>query len=111
MRAADTEEQLSMKFGCDPVKEAPNLLLTAKSLGMEVVGVTLRFDREMVKAKSFQKAVKAAREIFDVAAGLGYDFDVLDFGDCFSVAEEQVFDMVRLFFKLQIFCTCFWVNF
>lgn len=94
MRATDTVEETSMKFGCDPVTEAPNLLLVAKSLGVDVVGVSVHFDSEVAEAKVLQKAIASAKEIFDFATNLGYDFDVLDFGDSIPAEEGTVFDKV-----------------
>lgn len=87
-------EENPMGFGCEPTVEAPNLLLLAKSLGIEVVGVSVYFEKEVVEANIFQKAISVARTIFDFAATLQYDFDVLDFGDGFPVEEGTAFDKV-----------------
>lgn len=97
IRTSDAEDN-TIRFGCDPVMEAPNLLLLAKSLGIDVVGVSFHFDNEVTEAKTFQKAIAIAREIFDFATTLAYDFDVLDFGDGFPVVEGTVFDKVRISF-------------
>lgn len=100
MRPSDeTNDEINdtIKFGCDPINEAPNLLLIAKSLGMEVVGVSVHFENDTtVEAKVFQGAIAVVREIFDLATTLGFNFNRLDFGDGFPTEVGTNFDKVRV---------------
>jgi len=78
--ATDAQCQLGMKFGCDPVKEAPHLLEVARSVGINVIGVSFHVGSGCREPAAFKNAIAAARDIFDFAATLGYDFHVLDLG-------------------------------
>lgn len=72
--------QLGMKFGCDPVKEAPKLLSLACSIGVQVVGVSFHVGSGCGEVGVFRRAIAAARNIFDLATDLGFDFNILDIG-------------------------------
>lgn len=82
-----------LKFGCN-VTDAQSLLVAAQSLGIDVVGVSVHFD-EPAEARTFQRVIAAARDIFDFAATLGFNFDRLDFGDGFPIEQRTIFDKVR----------------
>lgn len=71
---------LGMKFGCNPYTEAPHLLNVARSLGINVVGVSFHVGSGCKDAPVFRRAILAARQIFDYAASLGYNFNLLDIG-------------------------------
>lgn len=75
--------QLGMKFGCNPITEAPNLLILAKTLGIEVVGVSFHVGSGCGEIEVFNRAISAAREIFDFANTLGFNFYLLDIGGGF----------------------------
>lgn len=72
--------QLGMKFGCDPITEAPKLLRLARSLEMDVVGVSFHVGSGCREPDVFRRAIAAAGEIFAYAAVLGYNFNLLDIG-------------------------------
>lgn len=78
--AAVAQCQLGMKFGCDPITEAPGLLKTARNLGLNVVGVSFHVGSGCRDPPVFRKAIAASRQIFDIAEELGYKFDLLDIG-------------------------------
>lgn len=78
--AADAQCQLGNKFGCDPVTEAPRLLQIAKNFGVNVVGISFHVGSGCRDPPVFRKAIAAARSLFDFAAILGFDFDILDIG-------------------------------
>ncbi|XP_017779076.1 PREDICTED: ornithine decarboxylase-like [Nicrophorus vespilloides] len=72
--------QLGMKFGCDPVSEAPQLLDLARSLGIDVVGVSFHVGSGCGEPAVFRRAIAASRDIFDYAETLGFNFNLLDLG-------------------------------
>lgn len=72
--------QLGNKYGCDPITEAPALLKVARSMGINVVGVSFHVGSGCQDPPVFRRAIKAARELFNFAAKLGYDFNLLDLG-------------------------------
>ncbi|KAF7266732.1 hypothetical protein GWI33_019953, partial [Rhynchophorus ferrugineus] len=78
--AEDAQCPLGMKFGCDPIKEAPALLRTARNLGLNVVGVSFHVGSGCREPKVFHRAISLCRDIFDYAVTLGYSFNLLDIG-------------------------------
>lgn len=74
---------LGMKFGCDPITEAPKLLTIARSLGINVVGVSFHVGSGCGEVGVYRRAIAAARDTFDFAQTLGYSFQVLDIGGGF----------------------------
>lgn len=78
--ATDAQCQLGMKFGCNPVTEAPQLLRLARSLDIDVVGVSFHVGSGCREPPVFRRAIAAARSVFDYAEELGYQFYLLDVG-------------------------------
>lgn len=78
--AEDAQCQLGMKFGCDAMNEAPELLRIAKSLELNVIGVSFHVGSGCRDAKAFRKAIALSRQVFDVAETVGYCFELLDVG-------------------------------
>lgn len=72
---------LGVKFGCDAVREAPRLLRTARDLGLQVVGVSFHVGSGCREEEAYSRAIRTARHVFDVAAGLGIQsMKLLDIG-------------------------------
>ncbi|GBM33411.1 Ornithine decarboxylase [Araneus ventricosus] len=84
---------LSNKFGCT-VKEAQKLLVTAQNLDLNVVGVSFHVGSLCEQAFAYAKAIKMAREVFDMAEDIGYHFTLLDLGGGFpgSTGSLDIFD-------------------
>lgn len=78
--AIESQCPLGIKFGCDPVTEAPNLLALACELGIEVIGVSFHVGSGCREPSAFYRAIGTAKEIFDVAASLGFNCHLLDIG-------------------------------
>ncbi|KAJ8933450.1 hypothetical protein NQ314_014007 [Rhamnusium bicolor] len=78
--ATDAQCQLGMKFGCNPVTEAPELLRIARSLEINVVGVSFHVGSGCREPQVFSRAISAARDVFEYAKTLGYQFNLLDIG-------------------------------
>lgn len=73
---------LGMKFGCQ-LKEVPHLLMVAKDIGVNVVGVSFHVGSGCYDAEAFESAVMSARAVFDIAQQKGFHFDLLDIGGGF----------------------------
>lgn len=71
------------KFGCDPESEAPNLLIVAKSLKLNVIGVSFHIGSGSQNSSIFQEAIATARRIFNLAESMGFHMDFLDIGGGF----------------------------
>lgn len=78
--AVDAQCPLGMKFGCDPVKDAPYLLDIAKSLNLNVVGVSFHVGSGCREATVFHRAISFCKDLFNYADNLGYCFTLLDIG-------------------------------
>ena len=82
--------RLSIKYGAD-VDSTQELLVLAKSLGLNVTGVSFHVGSGACDPASFTKAVRDARTVFDQAASTGYDLKVLDVGGGFVSETFETF--------------------
>ncbi|KAL9123970.1 MAG: hypothetical protein Q9217_006656 [Psora testacea] len=82
--------RVNEKFGA-PLEETEELLGLARSLDLDVVGVSFHIGSDASNPEAFISAVKDARYVFDQAAELGYDMKILDVGGGFTnwVFEEM----------------------
>ncbi|CAJ0591532.1 unnamed protein product [Cylicocyclus nassatus] len=71
---------LNLKFGANPVKEAPQLLVQAKQLGVEVVGISFHVGSGCNDPTAYREAVAHARNLMDIGEGLGFCMKILDMG-------------------------------
>ncbi|XP_066249356.1 ornithine decarboxylase 1-like [Euwallacea similis] len=78
--ATDALCPLGKKFGCDPVHEAPHLLRVARSLNLNVVGVSFHVGSGCREPAAFRRAIRFSRDIFDYSDTLGFNFSLLDIG-------------------------------
>lgn len=69
-----------MKFGCNPITEAPGLLKIAHSLNLNIVGVSFHVGSGCKDPPVFRKAIAASKQIFDLAEEYGYKLNILDIG-------------------------------
>lgn len=82
--ATSAQCPLGIKFGCDPVAEAPRLLKLAAVLGLEVVGVSFHVGSGAREFGVYSVAIQMCRALFAVAAGLGHRrMRLLDIGGGF----------------------------
>lgn len=79
--------ELGMKFGCLP-SQAEKLLVIAKSLGLDVVGVSFHVGSGCEEANAFGIAIQQARDVFDKGLQLGFDMTLLDIGGGFPGQES-----------------------
>jgi ornithine decarboxylase len=75
--------RLSQKFGAT-LDSATELLELAKSLGLNVVGVSFHVGSGASDPSVFTKAVQDARQVFDLAETFGFNMHTLDVGGGFS---------------------------
>ncbi|MFH4976668.1 hypothetical protein AB6A40_003377 [Gnathostoma spinigerum] len=79
---------LSIKFGCDPVTEGPNLLMAAAKLGMAVIGISFHVGSGCNDAETFRLAICHARGLFDMGETLGHKMTLLDIGGGYPGSEK-----------------------
>ncbi|XP_062564368.1 ornithine decarboxylase-like [Armigeres subalbatus] len=87
---------LGKKFGCDPVVEAPRLIKTAQSMNLDVVGISFHVGSGCSDFPVYYKAISYARELFDYAKQLGYEFNLLDIGGGFPGDKGTSIDEVAM---------------
>lgn len=75
--------KLGKKFGCNPVTEASELLQLAKSLSLNVVGVSFHIGSSCEDYDVYCEAIQVSRGIFNIAETFGFNFDFLDLGGGF----------------------------
>ncbi|UYV79494.1 ODC1, partial [Cordylochernes scorpioides] len=79
--------QLGPKFGCH-LSQARKLFATAKSLELDVLGVSFHVGSGCMSAEAFPKAIADAREAFDIAHELGLNPTLLDIGGGYPGSEQ-----------------------
>ena len=71
---------LGLKFGCDPIVEAPELIRMCKELNMNLIGISFHVGSGTHDYGIFERALKMVRQLFDVAAENGFKLDFVDIG-------------------------------
>jgi ornithine decarboxylase len=80
--------RLGLKFGA-PLVSVPDLLTTARELGLDVVGVSFHVGSGSFDTNAFADAIARARATFDMGAQAGFDFKLLDVGGGFEHADFE----------------------
>ncbi|KAF9507147.1 hypothetical protein BS47DRAFT_1373961 [Hydnum rufescens UP504] len=75
--------RLGLKFGA-PLDTVPGLLSIARSLNLDVIGVSFHVGSGSYDTNAFAGAVMRARAAFDMGAEAGYSFKLLDVGGGFE---------------------------
>jgi ornithine decarboxylase len=81
--AEKTSSGFGMKFGCDRFSEAPKLIELCKTLNLNLIGVSFHVGENAEDNEIYQKAIKAVREIFDLAQTFDFDMKFVDIGGGF----------------------------
>ena len=94
--------RLGLKFGA-PLSTCPGLLSLAKSLGLNVIGVSFHVGSGCKDPMQFADAVWRARKVFDMGKDVGYEFRFLDVGggferETFEEMSQVVKDSLDLYF-------------
>ncbi|KAK7053093.1 hypothetical protein SK128_020406 [Halocaridina rubra] len=89
--AEDVQCPLGVKFGVFP-EDASALLATAKSLNLNVVGVSFHVGSGCREPAVFHRAIKAAKNVFEEAQTLGFHPNLLDIGGGFPGSRGNSLD-------------------
>ncbi|KAI9804061.1 MAG: Ornithine decarboxylase [Phylliscum demangeonii] len=81
--------RLSLKFGA-PLDTTRELLLLARDLGLNVVGVSFHVGSGATDPQLFVKAIEDARLVFDQAEEVGFNLKTLDIGGGFTHHQFEV---------------------
>lgn len=71
---------LGMKFGSDPIYDAPNLLRLARMLGLNVIGISFHVGSGCQDPPVFHRAIRHCKTLFDLATDIGFKPYILDIG-------------------------------
>ncbi|XP_023234827.1 ornithine decarboxylase-like isoform X2 [Centruroides sculpturatus] len=87
--------KLSLKFGCE-MRRVARLLKTAKSLHLNVIGVSFHVGSGCKSSWAYSQAISDAKEAFDIAKEIGYNFYLLDIGGGFpgTKTEQKYFEEI-----------------
>lgn len=88
---------LGKKFGAEPSTEAEQLLRLAKSLKLNVIGVSFHVGSGCQNYKVYQNAIAAAKKVFNMGAELGYNFSLLDIGGGFPGQRNDIIFEVNFY--------------
>ncbi|KAJ5485348.1 Ornithine decarboxylase [Penicillium diatomitis] len=89
---------LSSKFGAHP-EEAVKLLKLAKSLGLEVCGVSFHVGSGSKDPLAFERAIQDSRRIVDAGIHLGHNMYIVDIGGGFT---SDTFDTAAVTIKASL---------
>ena len=97
--------RLGLKFGA-PLDTCPGLLLLAKQLGLNVIGVSFHVGSGCKDPHQFADAVWRAKKVFDMGKEAGYDFKFLDVGggferETFEEMSQVVADSLDVYFPKE----------
>ncbi|XP_013388971.1 ornithine decarboxylase 1 [Lingula anatina] len=73
---------MGKKFGCN-VEDCQGLLLKAKELELNVIGISFHGGSKCQDAFAYQHTILLCRDIFDLAKTIGFNFNLLDIGGGF----------------------------
>ena len=94
--------QLSTKYGA-PLEAVHHLLMTARDLSLNVVGVSFHIGSAATDPGLFVKAIRDSRAVIDLAMGLGFSPKIVDVGggfshESFSQMAEPLYRALREYF-------------
>ncbi|KAG5683763.1 hypothetical protein PVAND_013028 [Polypedilum vanderplanki] len=81
--AASSIINLGIKFGCDPIKEAPKFIELCKDMNMNLIGISFHVGSGTQDFGIFERALATVRELFDFAATIGFKLNFVDIGGGF----------------------------
>ncbi|XP_044730378.1 ornithine decarboxylase 1-like [Chrysoperla carnea] len=82
------------KFGCDPDNEAFELLCVAKSLKLNVIGVSFHVGSGCNNCNAYRHAIEMAQKVFALGKTIGFNMVLLDIGGGFPGANQIDFHKI-----------------
>ncbi|KAL9877537.1 ornithine decarboxylase 1-like isoform 1-T1 [Glossina fuscipes fuscipes] len=92
--AAEVQCPLGEKFGCDAEQDASALMLLAKSLQLNVIGISFHVGSGCKDFPAYDRAISIAKKLFKFGGLLGYDMDLLDIGGGFPGSSDENFKVI-----------------
>lgn len=92
--AEEAQCPLGKKFGCDPLVEAPKLLKAARSMNLNVIGISFHVGSGCRDYPIYNKAIGFCKSLFAEAEALGFHMTLLDIGGGFPGDNDKNIDEV-----------------
>ncbi|XP_073847875.1 ornithine decarboxylase 1-like [Musca autumnalis] len=89
--ATDVKLSFGEKFGCDAQSEAPALMILAKELNLNVIGVSFHVGTGCNELPAYDRAITQAKTLFDFGTKLGFQMTLLDIGGGFPGSDYVMF--------------------
>lgn len=93
---------LGQKFGVFPDVESWNLLRTARSLDIKVIGVAFHVGTLSKNHIIYRQAIAAARKVFDMGEKFGYKFTMLDIGGGYPGSSSETLEGIAKYVNQAI---------
>ena len=94
--AEEAQCPLGKKFGCDPITEAPKLLKIARSMNLNIVGISFHVGSGCRDYPIYYKAIEICKKLFEDAEELGFTMTLLDIGGGFPGDNDKSIDDVAM---------------
>lgn len=95
---------MGKKFGCDPLTEAPKLLKFARTLDLNVMGISFHVGSGCRDYPIYYKAIGICKNLFEEAEALGFTMTLLDIGGGFPGDNDKNIDDVSLLVNQGLEC-------
>lgn len=93
---------MGIKFGCDPVTEAPELIKQCKESGMNLIGISFHVGSGTLDYKIYERALHSVRQLFDLAVEFGFKLNFVDIGGGFMGNDINLLDNYAKFINQGI---------
>ena len=83
---------LGLKFGCDPIVEAPELIKMCRKLDMNLIGISFHVGSGTQDFEIFERALEMVHRLFNVASETGFKLNFVDIGGGFMGNNMSLLD-------------------
>ncbi|XP_073846735.1 ornithine decarboxylase 1-like isoform X2 [Musca autumnalis] len=92
--ATDVKLSFGEKFGCNAKTEAPALMLLAKELNLNVIGISFHVGTGCNELPAYDRAITESKILFDFGTKLGFQMTLLDIGGGFPGSDHVTFKKI-----------------
>lgn len=82
--------KFGVKFGCDPKREARELIKVCQEMGLNLIGISFHGGTDLKEPEVFKKAIHVMKELFDYAASIDMKLNFIDVGGGFSGTDMKL---------------------
>lgn len=98
---------LGKKHGAEPNNEARKLFTVAKSLNLNVMGVSFHIGSGSKDFTIYEDAIACARQVFNMGSEMGFKLELLDIGGGFpGYKNYNIVEVGKIIFKkiCKLYC-------